>query len=761
MASVFLSYSREDAGKAKSLAAALERAGHQVWWDRHIRSGSEYSGAIEEALNSADAVLVLWSKDSIASPWVRDEAAEGRDSGRLIPLVLDKCRPPIGFRQFQSMDLSGWTGRGAPKRIEELLGAVAEKAGVATAGAEEPLPTAAKRTFLAGRKIAWPLVAMAASLVLLASGWFFWTRYSDASAETPTIAVLPFADLSPGRDKAYFAEGVAEEILSVLARDPGLKVIGRSSSRQFQDSSSDLQGIRKSLGVTHVLEGSARTAGNELRMSVRLIDAADGSQVWAEDYQRQLSNVFAVQAEIGRAVAQRLSGSLSRRVRDAGAQTTAADTYALYLAARAKMRERTAPALNQAMQLAKRVIAADPNYAPGHAIYAELLWLLSDQNYGSAPFDQVWPIARRHALRAIKLAPDQPEGYAALGIGPPPETAISALRKAIALDPSRSELRLWLAAVYLEVARNSEGLREHEAAVEMEPIWAPAVRNLANIHAASGRFDEAERIVRSFESRGGGRAQAALMRSQIAWMRGDLSESVRYTEIARRDQPELLSSSPNLPFLYFDLGFFDRAAELASGDPRRRLFVSGKYGELAARARTEGLWDRPSVTLVLDSLAMARDWTTIERLYDSRPTAMRDLCQSLVVGPGGVIQVATALKARSRDQDVRHLLGCVKKRIADQARGPDRSFYYPGSYLAALSAQVLALEGKGDAALREMNRALGLGFWTPNTTGLALYPAFDTLRSTAGFRQLEDRFKRKAALERQQVLQQQRRTGAS
>ncbi|MBA3510764.1 TIR domain-containing protein [Sphingomonas sp.] len=760
MASVFLSYSREDAAKAKSLATALEHAGHQVWWDRHIRSGSEYSGAIEEALNSADAVLVLWSKASVASPWVRDEAAEGRDSGRLVPVVLDNCRPPIGFRQFQSMDLSGWSGRGAPKPVDELLGAIAGKGGTGRPGSDPPPPANAKRSALLDSRITRPLLAAFAAVVLLAGGWFYWTGYSDAAAETPTIAVLPFADLSPQRDKAYFAEGVAEEILSVLARDPGLKVIGRSSSRQFQDSSSDLQGIRKALGVTHVLEGSARTAGNELRMSVRLIDASDGSQVWAEDYQRQLSNIFAVQAEIGRAVAQRLSGSLSRGVREAPEQTTAADTYTLYLAARAKMRERTGPALAQAMQLARRVIAADPNYAPGHAIYAELLWLLSDRNYGTTPFEQVWPIARRHALRAIKLAPNRSEGYAALGIGPPPETAIAAMRKAIALDPSRSELPLWLAGAYFEVGRNREALEAHRAAVEREPIWAIAVRNLANVYAASRNYEEAERTVRAFESRGGAPAHAALMRSQIAWMRGDLSEAARYAEVVARSQPELLTSIPQLAYLYHDLGFFDRAAELAASDARRRLFVSGNYSALASRVREEGLWGQSSAALSLDALAMVRDWSAIEALYDARPASARDVCKSQV-GPLGAIQMAAALNARGRDQDVRLLLGCVKKRIAEQSRGPVRSFYYTEDYLAAMSAQVLAIEGNGQAAFREMNRALQLGFWTSHSTGLGFLAAFDPFRSTREYREIDERIKRRMAIERQQLLRQQHRVRAT
>lgn len=649
MASVFLSYAREDAAKAKSLAGLLERAGHDVWWDRHIRSGSEFAGAIEEALKRADAVLVLWSEESVRSSWVRDEAAEGRDSGRLVAAVLDGSRPPIGFRQFQSTNLSGWSGRGMPKQVSELLSAIEE---IRPDRQESEARAPAKASAFASRRsrLAGGVTAVLVAALVIAAAWLYWGRDSQSAAETPTLAVLPFADLSPQRDKAYFSEGVAEEILSVLARDPGIRVIGRSSARQFQDSSSDLQGIRKALGVTHVLEGSARTSGDDLRMSVRLIDASDGSQVWAEDYQRKMSNIFAVQAEIGRAVAERLSGSLSRGVRAATPQSTGADTYTLYLAARAKMRERTEPALKDALRLARRVVAADPNYAPGHAIFGELVWLLSEENYGSIPIENARQVTMRHAQRAIKLAPDQPEGYAALGTVPPVERAIAALRKAIELDPSRSELRLWLGSAFSEMGRNVAAHEQYRAAVAMEPIWGPAVRNLANSLAASGRYEEAERVVREFESRGGEPAHAALIRSQNAWMKGDLSEAARYSQIVTRSRPELLSSSPSHPFLYHDLGLFARAASFAKSDLRLRLYVSGQYRELAQLVQREGLWEQQGAWVGLDALAVTRNWAAIENLYDNRPASARDLCRH-PIGAQGRIHLANALKARGRSPE--------------------------------------------------------------------------------------------------------------
>ena len=144
MAKVFLSYDREDASRAQAIAAALEDAGHDVWWDRHICGGSQFSKEIEEELAKADAVVVLWSVHSVDSAWVRDEAAAGRDSGRLVPARIDKTQPPLGFRQFQSIDLSQWSKRA--RSLGEMIAAVEALAG---APAEvRPVPRSVDRARL-------------------------------------------------------------------------------------------------------------------------------------------------------------------------------------------------------------------------------------------------------------------------------------------------------------------------------------------------------------------------------------------------------------------------------------------------------------------------------------------------------------------------------------------------------------------------------------------------------------------------------------
>ena len=124
VAGIFLSYVRDDAAKARALASLLEKAGHSVWWDRHIKGGSQFAQEIEAALKAAEKVVVLWSAGAVGSPWVRDEAAAGRDTGRLVPVSLDGTQPPLGFGQYQTLDFSNWRGRGRPSAFEGLLEAI-------------------------------------------------------------------------------------------------------------------------------------------------------------------------------------------------------------------------------------------------------------------------------------------------------------------------------------------------------------------------------------------------------------------------------------------------------------------------------------------------------------------------------------------------------------------------------------------------------------------------------------------------------------
>ncbi|MEP6982489.1 MAG: toll/interleukin-1 receptor domain-containing protein [Sphingomicrobium sp.] len=186
MASVFLSYDRDDAAEARSIALALEKAGHSVWWDLHVRGGAQFSKVIEEALKAADAVVVLWSAHSVESAWVRDEAAAGRDSGRLVPVALDGTEPPLGFRQFQTIDFSGWKGRGKPAQLRTLLADVSATTGddpgqQAAIGTVTPRPRSAAMPRLLQMSLAILVVAVVLSVVL---SWRPW-----ATQPSTTVAI--------------------------------------------------------------------------------------------------------------------------------------------------------------------------------------------------------------------------------------------------------------------------------------------------------------------------------------------------------------------------------------------------------------------------------------------------------------------------------------------------------------------------------------------------------------------------------------------
>ncbi len=595
---------------------------------------------------------------------------------------------------------------------------------------------------------------MLALAVLVAGAWTYFERIGAGSDDVPTLAVLPFADLSPNRDKGYFAEGVAESILSLLGREPGIRVIGRASASMFKDRAGDLPAIRKSLGVTHVLEGSARTAGDDLRLSVRLIDAADGTQVWAEDYQRKLSNVFAVQDEVGKAVATKLLGSLSPAALGRG-PTTQADAYDLYLATRAVMRNRREPVLRKALGMARRVIAADPNYAPGHAIIGELVWLLSDDaySYGNIPYQRARAVAVAHARKAIELAPNSAEGYAALGLALPPEQGVEPLRRAIRLDPVRAELRAWLALHLATLGRTQEAVKEVKAGAEIDPLSTVPINRLHGILVASGEFQRAEDVVRQYAARGGESAQAARFRTVQARVLGDLSEAVHQGRLALRSNPDVPYVRQYLEGLAATLGM----PQLVSWPPERNrrflwLLANSEKAQLLLEARSANstLWSRPDAATAFLALAEARYWPQIGRLYAAREAPPAALCKERT---GTIIPAAMALQQLGKKSESLQLLTCLHREIKMQARGPNGPDLTNRNEHEFASAQLASLRGDEQAALRALEKAVELG-WRgyPYSPKLSSYPALERLQSNLGYARIQRRLDQLLAAERRQLV---------
>jgi len=610
------------------------------------------------------------------------------------------------------------------------------------------------------------LLMAAVLAVALIVGGFMYLHGERASARvTPTLAVLPFVDLSPQRDKEYFAEGVAEEILGILANDPTIKVIGRTSSWHFKGQSVDLRAIRKALGVTHILEGSARTDGDQLRMSVRLVKTSDGTQVWAEEYERRLANIFAVQDEIGRSVANRLRGALAPERTSKTRPMTGIDAYALYLAGRAKLRQRTEPAIRETQVLARKAISADPGYAAAYALMAEATRQLADHefSYGTVPLDRARAQALPYAQQALRLAPGSAEGLAALGlIHFPNSEAIAPLKKAIELDPARAELRLWLGMTYDKAGLHAEALEQYRQVYAFEPLWTPAVNRLALTLAASGKIQDANNLLDRFEQQGGDPIDVFRIRAGVGAEAGDLSEMVRYAR--RAVEPgggwNAASAKGYLTRAYYVLGFNDAATALAaSGSRRFRTFLGlGKHhlAVLAVRQLGAEVWNHSEAWIAAAGVAAARRPRDLARLYDSKFSSPSEVCS---YDPRLPIPLAWGLIKIGRASDGEGLIGCLQDFIALERRTRIRAARRSEAELAFDSAQLAALQGKNELALDLLKSAVQGGWRGHNhgTARLVDYPAFDSVRNDPRFVEVQQRLHGELARERAEVLRVVRR----
>lgn len=513
MAKIFLSYAREDAVKAAAMAHALERNGHEVWWDRHLGGGAQFAVEIAAELKSAEAVIVLWSRNSEKSTWVQDEAAEGRDSGRLIPIALDNGKPPLGFRQFQSIDLSRWSGRGRVPKLSEIEAAIATVLkGCTLAHRQEPAKR--HRALFGG----WP-TKLAAALAIFGVfvGIYAFGSGRFSAAPPTTLAVMPFADFSTSKDKAYLAEGVAEEIRSLLSDVDGVRVTGRTSTEMLGPTA-DFRLARARLGATHLLEGSLRVEGSKMRMHVRLVRTRDGIQVWADEFDRDLKDIFAVQDEVGAAVARRLRGTLLGSPLDRRSTRTAVQAFDLVLAAIAKWNQRE-PALPmydravEAEKLLRRAISIDPSYAPAWVALSRNMYLYMNQRPEGA-WGPKWLEDRermlRYARRAVALAPEDADAQAWLGFAEGtfenPGIALARIERAIELNPG--DRRVWGLAgkVFGQMCEHGKSLEAFQRVVEVEPLDQANYFDLMNELYAFGRTGEADALRRkiSREPEGGG-----------------------------------------------------------------------------------------------------------------------------------------------------------------------------------------------------------------------------------------------------------------
>jgi TolB-like protein/Tfp pilus assembly protein PilF len=307
--------------------------------------------------------------------------------------------------------------------------------------------------------------------------------------------VLPFVNLSADPEQEYFADGIAEELLSTVARFDGLRVIGRTSSFSFRNSDADLRTIGQKLGADVILEGSVRTAANRVRITAQLVDAQDGIHRWSESYERELGDIFAIQTEIATAIATALRVELSSEERErlATPPTRNLDAYQAYLLGRQRCEKRTTASTYEAMRHYERALALDPTFAAAHAGLS-CAYLLLFGNSGQSP-DEMLARAQAAADRALELDDHLAEAHAALAdvkwYRNDFEGAEAAYQRALALNPNSVDANLHYGGLLGQsLARYEEGAALRRKAVELDPLSILTVAGFGEALQWIGRFQE-------------------------------------------------------------------------------------------------------------------------------------------------------------------------------------------------------------------------------------------------------------------------------
>jgi TolB-like protein/Tfp pilus assembly protein PilF len=364
----------------------------------------------------------------------------------------------------------------------------------------EPNKSIARGT---GRKI----VAVTIALAVVAAALFVYqlvrSKSGALSGSAPTeafmnksIAVLPFDNLSRDPDNAYFCEGVQDEILSRLAKVADLKVISRTSTQHFKSAPENLPQIAKQLGVAHIVEGSVQKAGDQVRVNVQLINALNDAHLWAETYDRHLNDIFSVESEISKAIAESLQAKLSGAEKNSMAKkpTGNSEAYELYLKGRFFWNKRTGDDLRKSIEYLKQAIAKDPSYALAYAGLADSYGLLRFYG-GASPEESIVP-GKAAATKALELDDSLAEPHASLGLIATEELdvhrAVSELERAVQLNPNYATGHHWLALAFTALDQSDRSIKELKRAVELDPLSMVINADLSIGYIFARRYDDAE-----------------------------------------------------------------------------------------------------------------------------------------------------------------------------------------------------------------------------------------------------------------------------
>ncbi|MBU1376644.1 MAG: hypothetical protein KKE02_11925 [Alphaproteobacteria bacterium] len=547
------------------------------------------------------------------------------------------------------------------------------------------------------RRRVWPWLAALAVIVALAAA-FGWSRLGEAPPAR-SLAVLPFR--TGTAQPAYYGAGVSEAVSNLLARDKTFEVLGAVSARQFGAAARPIDAARR-LGVGYVLQGEVQVIAGRTDVNARLVRVRDGRAVWRARYQRPVADIFAVQNEIAAAVAQTVGARITAR--DNPHLKTRPEVYDRYLQARSLARERRVQPLQEARRLLLEAAALDPDFAPGFATLAQVTMLLSDHptSYGLVPVLVAQDEARRYAQRAMALAPELGEAYAAYGLLSMADAqSLPFYARAVTLDPQRPDFHRWLGQAYSAVGREADALAEFQRAAALDPLSWLSAEHLVGQFFLFGRTAEAQAVADRFARISNDPHGVARVRVTLAREQGRLADYVRLSDEVVRRWPER-SPRGDLAKAWLLLGERQRAIQALGPDqPAARAALAGDGAAVARETLRMGraFWEtEPGFWDLADSLVLTGHGAALLSVYDAEFKSVDDFyarasAKVLPVGP----PLIAAMTEAGRADEARAMAGRLLQRVDADAR-----MGVAPAVVDYERAQALALTGRRDEAVAQL-----------------------------------------------------------
>ena len=612
-----------------------------------------------------------------------------------------------------------------------------------------------RSTSVAGEKGQMLNVVIAMSLVL-AVGLLLTDRFTGGPDEvqlaaadtavstqdvTNSIAVLPFVNMSSDEEQEFFSDGITEEILNSLASIKELKVAGRTSSFAFKGQNDDLRRIGDALGVNHILEGSVRKSGDQVRITAQLVQVDDGFHVWSETYDRKLVDIFAIQDEIANEILRQLKTRLlGDAAKPAEARRTDPVVYALYLKAKQRIYTRIGSEIETAVEELDQAIQLDTQYAPAYAQRGIATLLLSEEQYGDIPNLEANRRGKRFIDNALKLDPNHADAWSALGLYYGKDTAtledsIDALAKALELNPNSIDASNWLQISLSQIGDQTGALEILEEMTDRDPLYRPAFSNAMQKFNSTGQPEKAEALLERMTAFDPDSPDIILARATHYLFSGRAGESLSLME-KRRDMGEMSGiANVYLSAGLIRTGQFERATE--EGSPFIKVLPLYNVGrkdeayELAYRFAGEG---SPSNLFTL-FIREGRDRDLTDFLEERWPSvaAFAEENRGDEFGYDTLSRVAFAYMRQGNDERFEDAMMRIDQHFEKmQSQGVD-NFAFSGSV-----ALHNAMRGDIDSAFDNLSSAIDRGWTTlgeptvvePRLTLMADDPRFELARAT-------------------------------